>query len=77
MPLTLKSNGHVIFEKGVEEQIDVIICATGYSYKFDFLNVHKLDLLEDGEFYGYNVKHLYEGIFYSKDPSLSFLGIHK
>ena len=77
MPLTLKSNGHVIFEKGIEEQIDVIICATGYSYKFDFLNVHKLDLLEDGEFYGYNVKHLYEGIFYSKDPSLSFLGIHK
>ena len=32
-----------------------------------------MDLLADG---GYNCDHLYKGLFYTRNPSLSFLGLH-
>ena len=70
----LHNDGSVQFVDGPPlAAVDTIIAATGYYYSFPFLDTSNMDLLEED---GFNVQHLYKGLFYTRNPSLSFLGLH-
>jgi cation diffusion facilitator CzcD-associated flavoprotein CzcO len=70
----LRPDGSVHFIEGEPmEAVDVIVTATGFAYSFPFLDTEALDLLEGR---GFNVQHLYKGIWYAARPSLSFIGLH-
>ncbi|KAK6201353.1 uncharacterized protein RJT21DRAFT_130504 [Scheffersomyces amazonensis] len=58
----------------VVKDIDVVIFCTGYLYSVPFLNTYKEDVLSAD---GNQIQNLYKHIFYTKDPSLSFVGLPK
>ena len=71
---SLAADGSARFIDGSEVgPIDVVIAATGFAYRFPFLDEAGMDLISDG---GYNCNHLWKGLFYTRNPSLSFIGLH-
>jgi len=61
----------VIFEDESEQQIDVVIFATGYTYKFPFFKDDSLvRISDDGQIF----RPLYKRVFCINDPSLMFFG---
>jgi hypothetical protein len=67
----LHEDGSVSFVDGTtEEGIDVVLFATGYLYTLPFLP-KEMGLVTDGE----RVHGVFQQVFWTKDPSLSFLGL--
>jgi cation diffusion facilitator CzcD-associated flavoprotein CzcO len=60
--------GRVVFTDGSEEQVDVIVWATGYRVTIPFLDQEWLG--EDAE-----AMPLYKRVFHLDDPSLTFVGL--
>ena len=75
-PVAVKATGLVRFAPNVagriaEEHVDVIVLATGYKYRYDFL--HGSGLLQDtGE---RSVRPLYRHVFHETHPSIAFIGL--
>jgi len=68
----LKPDGAVEFVDGTSKVVDVVICATGYSYSFPFLESASADVV-DAE--GYHLKGLWKSLVYVPDPTLFFIGV--
>jgi cation diffusion facilitator CzcD-associated flavoprotein CzcO len=70
----IPENRGVEFEDGtIESDIDAIMFATGYFYSLPFLENVKPALITDGS----HVNHTYQHIFYSPQPTLSFLALNQ
>ncbi|KAI9270547.1 hypothetical protein BDA99DRAFT_478432 [Phascolomyces articulosus] len=52
--------------------VDTVFFATGYLYSFPFLPFERDNLIVDGK----TVFGIYEDIFYVKNPTLAFVGLH-
>lgn len=67
-----KHNRAVRFADGrVECDIDKILYCTGYLYSFPFLSDFLEEIIEDGA----RVHNIYKFIFFTKHPSLAFVGL--
>lgn len=55
----------------VEEDVDAILCATGYYYSFPFLSSLESKLISTGE----RVHNTYKHLFYIDDPTIAFIGL--
>ncbi|KAI8333993.1 hypothetical protein BC941DRAFT_433548 [Chlamydoabsidia padenii] len=52
-------------------KVDQVIFATGYLYSFPFFPFEQDNLITDGQ----SVEHLHDFIFYTKNPTLAFIGL--
>ncbi len=68
----VEKNGNIHFENGQERQVDSIIMATGYFYRYPFLT-EESGIEVDG---GTRVTPLYKHVFNSLFPSMAFIGIN-
>lgn len=66
-------NPRVLFTDGSSATFDYILFCTGYRFSLDFLPQHRL-LDPDRPML---VRHLYKHLLYTKDPTLSFIGVVK
>jgi hypothetical protein len=64
-------NGSVQFINGHEEQnVDHIVFCTGYHFSIPFLSTLQPPIITDGV----RPHHLYQHVFYSKEPTLALIG---
>ncbi|MES1244226.1 MAG: NAD(P)-binding domain-containing protein [Acidobacteriota bacterium] len=68
-PDVARLDGHrVIFKDGREDEVDAIVCATGFDLSFPFLDGRYLNL-RDG------LPVLYKNLFHPRIPNLAFIGL--
>ncbi|CAG8287018.1 unnamed protein product [Penicillium salamii] len=64
-------DGRVVFANGQEEkEVDHIVFCTGYHFSIPFLSDLQPSIVTDGV----RPHHLYQHVFYSKEPSLALIG---
>ena len=70
--LSARSDGHVEFTDGSVVKVDSVIFATGYCYKFPFLDKEcGVEVSKDNR-----IKPLYKHTFNSSHPSMAFVGVN-